>query len=234
MELIKQSSKYNPEIEKILNDMDKRGTIKTRTVRRLKMSKEDYYNLVQEINKNKGDPYRKPSTHKVNKREQVLTRNKTEANFKRGVFNQTPISTATRVNNSKMVMKNSALNLLMDKAKLNEYMRFTSTDINPDSNEMMSSLNIQDPSKLTFMNSSNFSPTLIKDQNKINSFIQNENDLYYYDDKQIESPKIYKTSRLPCINNKYAKILPRIKSRERKPSEVSVYLHNSIKSLATS
>ena len=124
--------------------------VKTRTVRRLKMSKEDYFNLVQEINKNRGKIYQKPTTQREEKRNSILYRNKTESNLKREHFNKTPQSVISHRNNSKVVMKTSALNLLMDKVKLSEFMRSTTLDVNLDSNENMNIQNLQEPSKITF------------------------------------------------------------------------------------
>ena len=47
---MKQNSKYNPEIDAILKKMEKKQrVVKTRIVKRYKMSKEMYRNVVKEI-----------------------------------------------------------------------------------------------------------------------------------------------------------------------------------------
>ena len=235
---VRLPTNFDPKIEKILNAMEKKTNPKTKTVKRFKMSKEDYYNLVQELNKNRNYPFGKPASHKSDKRENILSRNLSEANIKRESFNKTPQTVISKINRSKIVMKNTALNLLIEKSKLSEYMRFATIDVNIGSNDVLNSQNTQDPSRMTFMNASQLSP-LSNDFSKPNFSINAQNDDYFQGKDNVGVDSIQDnenpaTSRLPKINRSLYEILPKIQSRERKPSEVSVYLQNSFKTTSIS
>lgn len=201
------------------------------------MSKEDYYNLVQELNKNRNFPFGKPTSHKSNKRENILTPNLSEVNLKRDDFNKTPQTVISKTNKSKIIMKNTALNLLVEKSKLNEYMRFATVNLNLDGND---ALNAQDPSKLTFMNKSELSPLGNEHIPYLSSAsIQEQNEDHFKSQESLISGINKRgsnamTSRLPKINRSLYGILPKINSRERKPSEVSLYLQNSLKTTTMS
>lgn len=197
------------------------------------MSKEDYFNLVQELNKNKNYQFAKPDSQKSDKKDRQSVQNLSEVNSKRDTFIKTPQTVVSKYDKSKIVMKSTALNLLMEKSKLNEYMRFATLNVNLDSNDVF---NTQDPSRMTFMNASDLTPQG-NDRTPLiaSASVHEQNDEFFKAQEHISSGGDRKksnytsTSRLPKIGRNLYGVLPKINSRERKPSEVSLYLQNVLK-----
>ena len=135
---MKKDSKYNPEVAKILKMMEKKNRkIKTKIIKRYKLSKPQYLKLLEETS-SKPFPYSPTSTLPP-------------ASPQIPEVSPTPYASSLQLpqpvvsRNSRMTASKSALTLLLDKAALSQYTRYITLDsqLEPTFNEQ---------SRLTFGN----------------------------------------------------------------------------------
>jgi len=230
---MRENSKYDPAVAKILETMEKKNrVVKTKLVKRYQMSKEQYLKKIQENQNTHFKTYNKEISQQRKIKEQYEP-SISEKSEKRESFLKSPSSMIiSRNTQSKINTKKTALNLLMDKSKVSEYLRFSSIDDKLDIDRALQTM--QDPSRMTFGDMSHLAPEGRDPILDNAASVNNPHDTIYNFMKTgslmqdtMNSPDGSRTSRLPQINRSVFKAAPRIRSRPAFKPKTSVYLQKS-------
>jgi hypothetical protein len=232
---MKQNSKFNPEIARILSSMEKKNrVVKTKIITKYQLSRTQYSNIIEE-NKNRG--YHKTTKQKSVIKAPLVQRNKSETAIKSKYIenleskqnkNMESNAITSRNNRSKMTMKKTALNLLMDKLKNSGYINSTSLDDHSDE-KMFSTRNFNDKSRMTFGYGMQ-TQTLNHDRSALSPMHSNIHDTInmmktgtsnFEFSGRLEHTQ---TSWLPIIDQTEFHVLPKIQTNrnERKPTCVFI------------
>lgn len=227
---MKQNSKFNPEIARILDMMEKKNrVVKTKIITKYQLSKTQYLKLLEENKTKNKHKFMKPKNQSNLRKTPMTQRNKSELSMRSKYSEHVESATfISRNNKSKIIMKKTALNLLMDKSKQTEYMHFTSLDDHMDE-KLFGTQTFDDKSRMTFGNGMQ-SQALSPDRSALSPMHGNLRDTLnvmkrgtvdYELTTRLERTQ---TSWLPIINPHEFPALPKIKSRRNNQTPTRVYV----------